>query len=161
MLNTENKNLLQEYFYTNKIDPHSDLEKYIRNDGELGVDVKWYYPKFHKDMINTEQAGEKIIDVFWYKANQIAIAYGYAACYPSGRSNGWAIPKVRIGNTNKIMSLTYWWDKKHELDYQIQLNIFTMFAKNIENLFELIDKEIRDIKTFDELDQLIERIYDL
>ena len=40
MLNTENKNLLQEYFYTDKIDPHSDLEKYIRNDGELGVDVK-------------------------------------------------------------------------------------------------------------------------
>ncbi len=161
MLNTKNKNLLQEYFCTNKIELHYDLKKHIRNDGELGVNVKWYYPKFHKDMLNTEQAGEKIIDVFWYKANQIAYAYGYAACYPSGRSNGWAIPKVRIGDTNKVMSLTYQEDKNRELDYQIQLNMFIMFAKDIENLFNLIDKEIKNIQTSDQLDQLIDGIYDL
>lgn len=161
MLNTENKNLLQEYFYTDKIDPHSDLEKYIRNDGELGVDVKWYYPKFHKDMINTEQAGEKIIDVFWYKANQIAINYGYDACLPTGRSDGWAEPLIKSKFTGRLNPIVYWKNQNKTLQYLIQLKIFSMFAKDIENLFKLIDKEIQSVTNMEEFVILQNRIYDL
>lgn len=162
MLNTKNKNVLQKYFYTSKIEPNLDLKEYIHlNDSELGINVKWHHPKFHKDMVKTEIAGDKIIDVFWYKANQIAIAYGYAACLSSGRSGGWAIPQIKIKNSNKVMPFAYQWNNAHELDYQIQLKIFTMFAHDIKSLFNLIDKEVRNIKTFDELDQLIDGIYDL
>ena len=162
MLDTENKIILQKYFYTSKIEPNLDLKEYIHlNDSELGINVKWHHPKFHKDMVKTEIAGDKIIDVFWYKANQIAMAYGYAACLSSGRSGGWAIPQIKVKNSNKVTPFTYQWNNTHELDYQIQLKIFTMFAHDIKSLFNLIDKEIRNIKTLDELDRLIDGIYDL
>ena len=159
----EIENNINIYFHktTDQVD-----KKYIRSNNELAINVKWYYPKFHsslyeKNMESTiEEIGETLIDVFWYKANIISLHYGYAACYRSGRSGGWASPMLKGREFNDIKTLVYESDNE-ELEYLIKLNIFDMFAKDIENLFRLIDREVRNVKSIEELTILQNKIYDL
>ena len=99
--------------------------------------------------------------MFWYKANQIAINYGYAACLPTGRSDGWAEPLVKSKHANKLNSIVYWGKENKTLEYLIQLKIFSMFANDIENLFKLINKEIQAVTNMEEFVILQNRIYDL
>ena len=142
-----------------------DISKYIHpSDGFLGVNVKWYYPKFHDFMYGKEEdTGQKLIDTFWYKANEIAINYGYASCYKYGRNDGWAVPmRMTISKEfNTVEPLKYSQDSEINLTYLIQLKVFTMFANDIKCLFNLIDKEMPNVKTTDELNQLIDRVWDL
>jgi len=168
MLNTENKNNLLEVYYQN-VESFLDIEKYINSEGDLAVNVKWHHPYIHNNIydkhtdISLEQLNEEIIDTFWYKANQIAIHYGYAACYSFGRSNGWALPisKNKQNNYKGIPAKDFVDKNNLELERLIQLKIFSMFASDIESLFDLIKSEIRNVKSRSEFNQLQNRIYDL
>ena len=159
----ELENNLNLYF--NTIPDILDTEKYVRPNNNLAVNVKWYYPKFNKNLISNEELfdeiSQTIINVFWYKANQIAINYGYAACLQTGRSDGWAEPLVKTKNTNKLNPIVYWGKENQTLEYLIQIKIFAMFANDIESLFKLIDKEIQVVTNMEELVVLQNRIYDL
>lgn len=144
-----------------------DVKKYLNSEGDLAVNVKWYHPYlndqiYHEDTdISPELLTEMIIDTFWYKANQIAINYGYAACYSFGRSNGWALPMMKNENNYQKTKALKYHNDQNELEYLAQLKVFSMFAKDIENLFTLIHREIRDVKSINELTKLQNRIYDL
>jgi hypothetical protein len=159
----ELKNNLDIYFYNT-----SDVinQRYIRSNNELAINVKWYYAKFHSSVYEEgmhdfmNEISESVTDVFWYKANQIAIHYGYAACYASGRSNGWAMPMLKNGNNNDVKSLVYQSDNK-DMEYLIKLKIFSMFANDIESLFRLIDKQVCHIENKLQLNELINKIQDI
>ena len=151
--------------YFGEIPGDIDVKKYVRQDNSLAVNVKWYHPKFNNKLISNEELfneiSQTIISVFWYKANQIAINYGYAACSPTGRSDGWAEPLVKSKHANKLNPIVYWDKENKTLEYLIQLKIFSMFANDIENLFKLIDKKIQAVTNMEEFVILQNRIYDL
>jgi hypothetical protein len=151
--------------YFGEIPSDIDVKKYVRQDNSLAINVKWYHPKFNNKLISNkelfEEVSQTIISVFWYKANQIAINYGYTACLPTGRSDGWAEPLVKSKNTNKLNPIVYEGRENKTLEYLIQLKIFFMFANDIENLFKLIDKEIQAVTNMEEFVVLQNRIYDL
>lgn len=151
--------------YFGEIPSDIDVKKYVRQDNSLAVNVKWYYPKFNNKIISNpllfDEISQTIISVFWYKANQIAINYGYAACLPTGRSDGWAEPLVKSKNTNILNSIVYCGEENQTLEYLIQLKIFSMFAKDIESLFKLIDKEIQEVTNLNEFNILENKIFDL
>ena len=151
--------------YFGEIPSDIDVKKYVRQDNSLAINVKWHHPKFNSKIISNpllfEEVSQTIISVFWYKANQIAINYGYDACLPAGRSDGWAEPSVKSKNTNKLNPIVYWEKQNKTLEYLIQLKIFSMFAKDIENLFKLIDKEIQAVTNLQEFIILQNKIFDL
>lgn len=151
--------------YFNETLSNIDVKKYVRPENSLAINVKWHHPKFNNKIISNEELfdeiSQTIISVFWYKANQIAINYGYTACLPTGRSDGWAEPQVKSKITNNLNPIVYWGKKNQTLEYLIQLKIFVMFANDIESLFKLIDKEIQVVTNMEEFVVLQNRIYDL
>jgi hypothetical protein len=151
--------------YFGEIPSDIDVKKYVRQDNSLAINVKWYHPKFNNKLISNkelfEEVSQTIISVFWYKANQIAINYGYTTCLPTGRSDGWAEPLVESKNTNILNPIVYWGKENKTLEYLIQLKIFSMFANDIENLFKLIDKEIQAVTNMKKFVVLQNKIYDL
>jgi len=169
-LNFDEKVSVQEVennlgIYFGEMPSSKDINKYVRQYDSLAVNVKWYYPKFNNKLISNkelfEEVSQTIISVFWYKANQIAINYGYTACLPTGRSDGWAEPLIKSKNTNKLNPIVYEGKENKTLEYLIQLKIFFMFANDIENLFKLIDKEIQTVTNMEEFIVLQNKIYDL
>lgn len=147
-----------------------DEDKYLRQDGTLAVNVKWHYPHLNQNFINSlneeelEAFDEIIKRVFWWKANKIGISYGYATCYPVGKSDGWAQPflhnKTNEISSEKIKPLKYYSDN-FEIEYLAQIKTFLLFAEDIESLFNLIDKEIQGVSSPDDLDELTTKIHDL
>lgn len=169
-LNFDEKVSVQEVennlgIYFGEMPSSKDINKYVRQYDSLAVNVKWYRPKFNNKLISNkelfEEVSQTIISVFWYKANQIAINYGYTACLPTGRSDGWAEPLVKSKNTNKLNPIVYEGRENKTLEYLIKLKIFFMFANDIENLFKLIDKEIQAVTNMEEFVVLQNKIYDL
>lgn len=147
-----------------------DENKYLRQDGTLAINVKWRYPHLNQNFINSlneeelEAFDEIIKRVFWWKANKIAISYGYATCYSVGRSDGWAQPmlynKTNESLSDKVKPLQYYSDN-FEIEYLAQIKTFLLFAEDVESLFNLIDKEIRRVSSPDDLDKLTTEIHNL
>jgi len=158
--------------YFNTPENTIDVDKYLRQDGTLAVNVKWYFPHLSSELYKLidegceeEDAINEIVQrVFWWKANQIAISYGYATCYPMGRSNGWAQPmlpnKDLDNSSSKVKPLKFDSDCL-EIEYLAKLKTFLLFAEDIESLFTLIDKEIQYVNSPDDLNELANQIYDL
>lgn len=151
--------------YFGEVPGDIDVKKYVRPYSSLAINVKWHHPKFNDKIISNpllfEEISRTIVSVFWYKANQIAINYGYDACLPTGRSDGWAEPLIKSKSTGRLDPIVYWGKQNKTLQYLIQLKIFSMFAKDIENLFKLIDKEIQSVTNLAEFVILQNKIFDL
>lgn len=171
---TENTTIKDIQKYFSKAEDVINFDKYIRANGnELGINVKWYYPKFNEKIYSNqnyaynipflEEIYQTLTDAFWYKANLIARCYGYAACTKYGRSDGWAVPLVgsQVSNNASPIIFTHETVNLFDLDDLIWIKIFALFAYDIESLFKMIKTEVRYIETPDQLIELRDRIYDL
>jgi len=172
----EIKNYLDIYFSDHILDSNDEYKRtndlleldnrYIMSNGELAINVKWYFPKFHNSLYKKNDnefidlIHQTAIDAFWYKANIIAHHYGYACCIRDGRSDGWAKPMLKGKELNEVWPLKYYLNNT-ELEYLIKIKIFVMFAADIKNLFKMIDKEIQNVTNITELNELQNKIYDL